>query len=250
MNNPHLSILIPAYNEAERIPAALLDMDKRLRVIEFSYELIVVDDGSSDRTIEIVRGMVDRIKNLRILVLDKNQGKGAAVRAGMLEARGDIRMFTDADNSTTIDQFDMMMPFLKVGYGIVIGSRAIKGAVLEPAEPWHRRIAGRGLNFIVQLLLLPGISDTQCGFKAFTAEAAERIFSDSNINGWGFDVEVLSLARILGYRIKEVPVRWVNDTRTHVKPSAGFEFLRDIIKIRWRLLSGRYTQNNYEQENT
>ncbi len=249
MSNPYLSIVVPAYNEAERIPTALLDMDKHLRAVDFSYEIIVVNDGSSDKTVEVVRGFIGRVQNLKILDLGKNQGKGAAVRAGMLDARGAIRIFTDADNSTSIDQFEKMMPFFEKGYDVVIGSRTIKGAILEPAEPWYRRIAGRGLNLVVQMLLLPGIWDTQCGFKAFTAEAAERIFSNSKIIGWGFDVEALSLARIMGYRIKEIPVRWVNDERTHVTSSAGFKFLRDVSKVRWRLWTGNYPKTNYEKRN-
>lgn len=240
MNTPYLSIIIPAYNEAERIPNALLDMDKRLRGVNFSYEMIVVNDGSTDKTVDIVNGMISRVQNLRLLNLPKNLGKGGATRVGMLEAKGTIRIFTDADNSTSIDQFEKMVPFFEKGYGVVIGSRAVPGAKLEPAESWHRRIIGRGLNLVVQLLLLPGIWDTQCGFKAFTAEAAERVFSISEINGWGFDVEALSLARTMGYRIKEIPVRWVNDDRSHVKFSAGFEFLRDIAKVRWSLWTNGY----------
>ncbi len=247
-NHPYLSIVIPAYNEADRIPATLSDMDRRLQTVDFPYEIIVVNDGSRDNTVQVVRGMARTVKNLRVLDLANNMGKGAAVRAGMVGARGAVRIFADADNSTSIDQFTKMEPFFKEGFDVMIGSRAIHGSILEPAEPLSRRVVSRGLNFIVRTLLLPGIRDTQCGFKAFTAEAAERVFAAAKIDGWGFDVEAVSLAKHMGYRVKEVPIRWVNDTRSHVTFSAGFTFLSDITKTRWRLWSDQYPHKNYVQE--
>ncbi len=240
MAQPYLSVVIPAYNEAERIPAALLAMDKHLSTVDYSYEIVVVDDGSTDNTPVIVEGMTKMVKNLRLVIAKENQGKGGTVRRGMREATGMIRLFTDADNSTSIDQFERMMPLFKEGYGIVIGSRAAHGAELDPPEPFYRQVAGKVLNLIVQVLLLPGIWDTQCGFKAYTAEAAERIFAASRINGWGFDVETLVLGRRMGYRIKEMPVRWVDDTRSHVRFSAGLQFLSEIGKIRWWLWRDEY----------
>jgi glycosyltransferase involved in cell wall biosynthesis len=240
MPQPYLSIIIPAYHEAERLPKTLLDLDKRLHAVRFSYEIIVVNDGSKDRTAEVVTSMAKMVKNLELLDLRENCGKGCAVRAGMLHAKGIIRLFTDADNATSIDQFEPMIPYFKEGYGVVFGSRAAKGAKLDPPEPWYRELIGKGLNLIVQLLLLPGIGDTQCGFKAFTAEAAEKIFRASEIRGWGFDVEVLALAKRFGYRVKEMPVHWVNDARTTVHFSAGPKFLRDIFKVRWQLWTGKY----------
>lgn len=240
---PYLSIVMPAYNEAERIPKTLLDIDKKLHAADFSYEILVVNDGSKDTTADVVKGMTKLVKNLKLIDLEKNVGKGAAVREGMLRATGEIRIFSDADNSTSIDQFEKMIPFFKEGYGVVIGSRAAKGAELDPPEKWYRRIIGKGLNFIVQLFLLPGIWDTQCGFKAFTAESAEKIFAISRIGGWGFDVELLSLAKRMKYRIKEIPVRWVNDERSTVRFSAGPKFLADVAKIRWWLWTGKYPLN-------
>ena len=240
MSTPYLSIIVPAYNEAERIPKALIDMDAALAKVDYSYELLVINDGSKDNTAEVVANMAKMIRNLKLVDLRENVGKGGAVRHGMLVAKGQFRIFTDADNSTSIDQFEHMVPYFKEGCGVVIGSRAVAGAKLEPPEPLYRQIFGKGLNLIVQALLLPGIWDTQCGFKAFTAEAAERVFSLSKIGGWGFDVEVLSLAKRMGYRIKEMPVRWVDDARSHVKFSAGLQFLRDIVKIRTWLWRGSY----------
>jgi dolichyl-phosphate beta-glucosyltransferase len=133
-----------------------------------------------------------------------------------------------------------MMPYFKEGYEVVIGSRAIKGATLDPSEPWYRQIAGKMGNLFIQALVLPGIWDTQCGFKAFTEEAAQKIFTISTIPGWGFDVEILSLAKKMGYRIREVPIHWVNDTRSHVKTSAYLHVLWETLTIRWRLWRGEY----------
>jgi len=235
MSQPYLSIIVPAYNEAERIPQALLAMDKQLAAATYSYEIFVVNDGSTDNTAAIVRNMTKLVRNLKLIDLRENVGKGGAVRQGMLLSAGQIRLFTDADNSTSIDQFEKMMPFFKEGYEVVIGSRAVRGAILEPAEPLYRRLIGKCLNLMVQLALLPGIWDTQCGFKAFTEEAAKKVFMGACVTGWGFDVEALSLAKKMGYRIKEMPVRWVDDNRSHVRFSAGLQFLQDIAIIRWRL---------------
>ncbi|HVN26084.1 MAG TPA: dolichyl-phosphate beta-glucosyltransferase [Candidatus Paceibacterota bacterium] len=240
MAQPYLSIIIPAYNEAERIPQTLVDMDRRLEGAPYSYEIVVVNDGSKDATADVVRNMTKIVRNLKLIDLKDNQGKGGAVRQGMLLSSGKVRLFADADNSTTIDQFDAMMPLFKQGYGVVIGSRAVKGARLDPPESFGRQLAGKGLNLIVQALLVPGIWDTQCGFKAFTDEAAERVFNQSKIVGWGFDVEALALARAMGFAVKEVPVRWANDARSHVRFSSGLQFLRDLIKIRLWLWRGGY----------
>ena len=168
MAQPYLSIIIPAYNEAERLPQTLLDMDKRLSHVDYSYEILVVNDGSTDNTSAIVKNMAKMVKNLKLIDLKDNGGKGGTVRQGMLLATGKIRLFTDADNSTSIDQFEKMMPLFKEGYQVVIGSRAVKGAKLDPAEPWYRQIPGKAGNLLIQVVIgLWGIWDTQCGFKAF-----------------------------------------------------------------------------------
>jgi dolichyl-phosphate beta-glucosyltransferase len=241
MSQPYLSIIIPAYNEAERIPKTLLDIDKRLEHAAYSYEIVVVNDGSTDNTAAIVRNMTKAVRNLKLIDLTENSGKGGTVRQGMLLSAGKIRLFTDADNSTSIDQFEKMMPFFKEGYDVVIGSRAARGAELDPPEPFYRQVVGKMLNLIVQALLLPGIWDTQCGFKAFTEDAAEKVFQIAKISGWGFDFEILSLAGRMGYKIKEIPVRWVDARGSHMSFSAGLQFLRDIAIIRWRLWRGEYT---------
>jgi glycosyltransferase involved in cell wall biosynthesis len=236
----YLSIIIPAYNEAERVPKTLIAMDAYLSKVDYSYEILVVNDGSRDKTAEVVTNLAKIVKNLKLVDIKENHGKGSVVREGMLRATGDIRLFMDADNSTSIDQFEKLRPYFAQKFGVVIGSRSVPGAKLEPAEPFYRQFVGKGLNLIVQVLLLWGIWDTQCGFKAYTAEAAEKIFSVSKIAGWGFDVETLALAKRFGYSIKEAPIHWVNDIRSHVKFSAGLQFLRDIVKIRWWLWTDKY----------
>ncbi len=240
MAQPYLSIIIPAYNEAERIPATLVDMDKRLAAADYSYEILVVNDGSRDNTVGVVKGMTKMVRNLKLIELPANVGKGGAVKQGMLLATGRVRLFMDADNSTSIDQFEKMIPLFKEGYGVVIGSRSVKGAQLDPPEPFYRQVIGKTLNALIQLFLLPGIRDTQCGFKAYTDEAAEKIFNLSKTVGWGFDVETLALATRLGFRVKEIPVHWVNDTRSHVKFSGGLQFLAETAIIRWRLWTNGY----------
>lgn len=242
--SPYLSVIIPAYNEAKRIPLTLVDIDRLLSKAEFSYEILVVNDGSKDATGAIVQTMAKTIRNLKLVDFPKNRGKGAAVRDGMLIAKGEVRLFTDADNSTSIDHFYAMMPYIKSGYDVVICSRRHKESKLEPAQPFYRQIPGMIGNLVIQALLLPGLWDTQCGFKAFTAKAAETIFSRAKVDRWGFDVEALALAHALRYRIKEVPVRWVNDVNSHVKASAYLQVLLETITIRWWLWVDRYGIRN------
>lgn len=236
---PYLSVIIPAYNEAKRLPITLIDIDKHLKKADFSYEIIIVNDGSKDATAEIVERFSHLIKNLK-LINQENTGKGGAVKKGILEAKGKIRLFMDADNSTSIDQFDKMIPYFNEGYGVVIASRDIEGSQLIPPQPWHKRIAGNMGNIFIQILLLPGMLDTQCGFKAFTEEAAEKIFSLIKINRWGFDVEVLALAKKIGYKIKEVPVIWINNPFSNVKISAYLQVLWEVVKIRYWLIMNKY----------
>lgn len=237
---PYLSIVIPAYNEAKRIPKTLIDIDRRLSSVAFSYEIVVVNDGSKDNTADVVKKFEATVPHLRFIDFPKNRGKGVVVRDGMLAAKGKYRLFTDADNSTSVDHFERMIPHFAEGYGVVIGSRAHKESVLDPAEPWYRQIPGKMGNLIIQALLLPGYWDTQCGFKAFTAEAAERVFGIMKIDRWGFDIEALSLARRMGYRIKEVPVHWVNDLASRVSASAYLKTLLETLKIRLWLWTGKY----------
>ncbi len=238
---PFLSVIIPARHEVNRIPITLLDVDRHLSEGDFTYEIIVVVNGApTDGTDELVEKFASFIANLRVMKLAEHERKGWAVKQGMLEARGRYRIFMDADNSTSIDQFKNMLPFLEEGYEVVIGSRAVKGAKLQPPQSLIRQIPGKLGNLFIQVLLLRGIWDTQCGFKAFTEEAAARIFPLQKINGWGFDVEVLALAKKLGFRIKEMPVTWVNEPFSAVTLRSYLEVLWETIKVRYWLARNVY----------
>jgi glycosyltransferase involved in cell wall biosynthesis len=235
MAKPYLSVIIPAYNEAERITNTLFDIDKYLSQAEYSYEIIVVNDASKDNTAVVVDKLIPVIKNLRLIDNTENKGKGGVVAQGMLNAKGNIRLFMDADNSTEIEDFAKLQPFFKDGYKVVIGSRAIGGASVELHQPLFRRILGKMGNLFIRIMAVSGIGDTQCGFKALTEDAADKIFSRLTITRWGFDVEVLAIAKLLGYRIKEVGIKWVNDTRSTVSASGYLHVLLEVVKIRFNL---------------
>ncbi len=237
---PYLSVIIPAYNEAKRLPLTLLDIDKHLARAPFSYEILVVNDGSKDATADVMRRFSHIVKHMRIIDNHANHGKGWVVRQGMQEAKGMIRLFTDADNSTSVDQFFKMIPHFKEGFSVVMGSRDVRGARLIPPQPWYKRIAGNCGNILILALLLRGFWDTQCGFKAFTEDAARAIFPLTKIDRWGFDVEALALAKHLGFRMKEIPVVWVNSPFSHVKLSGYLQVLIDVFRVRWWLWMKKY----------
>ncbi len=240
MARPFLSVIIPAYNEANRLPLTLIDVDKHLMEQEYSYEIVVVNDGSKDDTAEVVRRFIPLIENLKLIDNPKNHGKGWVVRQGMLSAKGTWRLFMDADNSTSVTEFNKMIPYFREGYEVVVGSRDVKGAKMLPPQPFYRRWLGDIGNLIIQALLLRGIWDTQCGFKCFSDEAAERIFHLAKIDRWGFDVEVLVLAKELGYQIKEMPVFWVNDPQSRVSAKSYLQVLWEVVKVRWWLWRDYY----------
>jgi len=240
MSNVRLSVIIPAYNEENRLPKTLEAGDEYLRGQSYEYEILVVNGGSADRTGEVVRSMMDEIKNLRMVDVE-NRGKGYAVRQGMLQAKGEYRVFMDADNATSIDHVEKMWPEFANGYDVVIGSRDVKGAVIAVPQVWWRRRLGDVFNLIVQFCSgLWGMWDTQCGFKGFTKKAGEQIFSKARIDGWAFDVEVLMLARKYKYRIKEIPVTWVNDPDSKVKLKGMIKMLFEVFQTRINFLRGQY----------
>ncbi|MEO6165755.1 MAG: glycosyltransferase, partial [Candidatus Binatia bacterium] len=228
---------------AERLPSTLRRMQQYFSNNSYSYEIIVVLDGPNDASVAVLRGMSGEIEHLKIIERITNRGKGFTVREGMLAASGQIRLFCDADNSTDIAHFDKMKPLFDQGYDVVIASRNAAdapGAVQVVSQAWYKRAIGRMGNRIVQIAAVPGIWDTQCGFKAFRAEAAERIFAQTTIERWGFDIEVLALAQRLGYKIGIVPARWLNDDRSHVKLSDYLHVLGDTFTVRRNLLSKKY----------
>lgn len=242
MSDIYLSVVIPAYNEEKRLPKTLGEIDKYLRRKNYSYEIIVVSDGSKDKTGEVVSGLTSKIKNLKLIDNKVNHGKGFVVRQGLSQAKGKYRLFTDADNSTSIDQVEKMWPVLKKGFDIVIGSRDIKGAVLDPPQPWLRNVLlGEGFKLFRKFVVgLWGLEDTQCGFKIFKAEVVKPVFPKSKIDRFAFDPEILVVAQRMGYKVKEIPINWKNDPESKVKLKSMIKMSFDLFKIRINLIKGVY----------
>ncbi len=230
-SRPHLSIIIPAFNEEERLPDTLTKIADFVQSQNFVAEVIVVDNASADRTAAIVADFASRYPFIRYLY-EARRGKGAAVRTGMLSVHGDYRLISDADLSVPITEAKEFLPPVRANYDIAIGSREIKGAA-RYNEPLYRHLMGRVFNLIVRLLVLPGLHDTQCGFKCFRDDVARDLFPESKIDGWSFDVEILCMARGKGYRVIEVPVNWFYGQKSKVNPARDtWVMLKEIIEIR------------------
>ncbi len=229
MSNPEISLIIPAYNEAERIGKSLVSAKEYLSENFENYEIVVVDDGSSDGTADIAGSAGDFVK---VLKLEMNCGKGAAVRKGMLNSTGLFRVFSDADFSTPIYELKKIIEELKSGADVCIGSRAIQPDLIKVHQPFFRELLGKTFNLFVRTFLFSGFKDTQCGFKGFKDYAAENVFSKAKIDGFGFDVEILYIAKIQGYNIKQVPVEWYNDDRTTVSPVKGLKAFIELFEIK------------------
>ncbi|OGN08455.1 MAG: hypothetical protein A2750_01905 [Candidatus Yanofskybacteria bacterium RIFCSPHIGHO2_01_FULL_45_42] len=235
-----LSVIIPAYNEEKRILSTLGSVSLYLQKQPYDYEIIVVNDGSSDRTASVVESLKSKVQSLRIIDKEKNQGKARAVQAGILAAQGVLRLFMDADNSTKIENLDKMIPYINEGYDVVIASIGTSGAKVAGAEPFYKRLLGKLGNLWIRLCVLPGVKDTQRGFKLFTAQAVEKIFPEMRTSGWGFDVELLALARRFSYKIKEVPIEWRNPPGSKVSLWSYPKVFFQVLKIRWNLRTGKY----------
>jgi len=237
-----LSIVVPAFNEEHRIPPTLDRLHRFLATQPLRWEIVVVDDGSRDATCAVVERAMASIPNLRLVRQSPNRGKGAAVRMGMLAARGQIRVMSDADGSMPPEQLPRLLaPIVECRAEIAIGSRYAEGAKTDVKQPWYRVMWSRLCNSMIQRSLVPGVRDTQCGFKAFTAEAARDLFSRGRIDGWAFDLEILALARRLCYGIAEVGVSWTDDRRSRVNPIKDMvKVVREALTIRRNLRHGVY----------
>jgi dolichyl-phosphate beta-glucosyltransferase len=238
-----LSIVIPAYNEESRLPKSLPQVIDFIRQQDYVAEVIIVDDGSVDRTAEIVRHFQDEASFITLLQVEHG-GKGHAVRAGMMQARGEFIFLCDSDLSMPIHEVPKFLPPRLDGYDVAIASREIKGA-RRYNEPAYRHLMGRVFNLIVRLLAVHGIQDTQAGFKCFQREAARQLFPLQTIKGWGFDVEILFIAQRHGMHIVEVPINWYYANRSQVRPIHDtYNMLREVLKVRMNAWKGLYSPAN------
>jgi glycosyltransferase involved in cell wall biosynthesis len=237
------SIVIPAYNESQRITASL---DKILAYITQQHwvaEILVVNDGSRDNTAEIIREYARVHPSVKLIENPGNRGKGYSVRNGMTHAQGDVLLFSDADLSSPIYEAQKLFEAVEAGADVAIGSRWLRADLQTERQPLHRQLFGRIFNLCLRVILGLKFKDTQCGFKAFTRSAAQQVFPRQRIERWGFDPELLFLARKSGLSVKEVPVEWAHDDRSKINPvTDGLKMFLEIVKIRWADLTGKYNR--------
>jgi len=242
LTTPFLSIVIPAHNEESRLPRTLGQIFTFLEKQSYPFEVIIVENGSSDRTLELAREFISRYPSLRVLH-EERPGKGNAVRRGVLEALGEYRFICDADLSMPIEEVQKFLPPLLNDFDLAIASREAPGAV-RYNEPSYRHLGGRAINLAIRLLILPGLNDTQCGFKCFRAETARALFNQQTLLGWSFDIELLYLARRKHLRIKEIPVQWYFDADSKVNAVRdALRMIGDIFRIHINAWRGRYDLN-------
>ena len=230
-----LSVVVPCYNEEQRLPRTIELIERYLDARGEPYELILVDDGSADETRKVMDEAAARHPAVKIVALPKNRGKGRALAEGVQVSRGETVLVTDADLSTPIDELPKLEAALAKGAGVAIGSRAVRGSRVELAQPLYRVLMGKAFNLIVQAVLLPGIWDTQCGFKLFRGDIARDVFAGLTTDGFGYDPEVLYLAKKKGMRIAEVPVVWRNSAPTKVSAvRSSLDMFRHVLRVRFR----------------
>lgn len=241
MTNFDYSIVIPAYNESARILPTLDRVTAYIRQQGWAAEIVVVNDGSRDQTAELVRDYAGGSTTIRLVENPANRGKGYSVRNGVLHARGAVVLFSDADLSSPIEEASKLFELIRRGSDIAIGSRWIKAELQTTRQPILRQIMGRVFNLVPRFVLGLKFKDTQCGFKAFKQQVARDIFGRQTIQRWGFDPEILFLARLRGYTTEEVPVAWAHDERSKINPVCdGMSMLLDMFKIRWNSIAGKY----------
>jgi glycosyltransferase involved in cell wall biosynthesis len=244
MAGPQLSIVIPAYNESARIEQTLARVMACVERQGWDAEVTVVDDGSTDRTAEMVRGWMERTPRLRLVQNAGNRGKGYSVRNGLLQAAGEVVMFTDADLSAPMEEAELLLAAIREGADVAIGSRWLDKTRQTSHQPLYRRFFGRCFNWVTRTVMGLPYKDTQCGFKAFRREAAQVIFRLQRVERWGFDPEILFIARKLGYKIREVPVTWGHDERSRMSYLRdGMKMLEEMAAIRGNSLAGRYDED-------
>jgi len=235
------SIVIPAYNEGARLGATLERVLGYVRQQRWDAEVIVVNDGSRDNTAEIVRGFAEKDPAVRLVENPGNRGKGYSVRNGMLNARGEVVVFSDADLSSPIEEMPKLLGEISAGADIAIGSRWLRSELQTRRQSLHRQVFGRIFNVLLRIILGLQFADTQCGFKAFTRRAAQTILPLQRIERWGFDPEILFLARKFGFRVEEVPVLWGHSGDTRIHPLIdGARMFQEMLRIRWNNLTGKY----------
>jgi len=241
MQYPDYSIVIPAYNESARIPATLESVVACIRERGWRTEVIVVNDGSSDSTADLVRAFALKSPDVRLIENPGNRGKGYSVRNGMLQALGEVVLFTDSDLSAPIEEAERLFAAIAQGADIAIGSRWLERGRQTHRQPFYRQLFGRCFNAVTRTVMGLRFADTQCGFKASTRAAAQTVFQLQTIERWGFDPEILFIALQRGYRVVEVPVSWAHDERSRVSYlKDGLKMLEEIAIIRWNALRGRY----------
>lgn len=239
MNDPYLSLIIPAYNEEHRLPNTLHLLAEFVDSQKYAIEVLVVENGSTDNTYAIAKSFSDKQEAFEVHHVE-GKGKGLAMRFGMLKAKGQYRMMLDADLSMPVDQIPRFFPPQSEGYEIVIASREAPGAV-RYHEPQYRHLGGRMVNYLIRLLVLPGLQDSQCGFKCFQADVAEDLFRVQKMGGWSFDVEILYVARLRGYKIEELAIPWYYNEESHVSPVRDtLRMLFDLLAIRAKARNGDY----------
>jgi len=230
-----LSVVVPCYNEEARLPRTIQQIERFLDARKTEYELILVDDGSADGTRQVMDAAAESHASVRVEALPHNRGKGRALAVGVEASRGDEILVTDADLSTPIEELDKLQAALNGGAGVAIASRALRASRVEVSQPIYRVLMGKGFNLIVQAVLLPGIWDTQCGFKLFRGDVAHRVFANLTTDGFGYDPEVLYRARKQGVKIAEVPVVWRNSAPTKVSPiKSSLDMLKHVVRLRLR----------------